>query len=351
MKSPQPLPGKQPLSRALSGKTHSVRDAPLVSIIISTYNSREWLAEAIDSALAQTYPNCEVVVVDNGSTDGTSSWLAETYDTKIRHSQKKHGGLGSGRNFGLNQAKGEYIQFLDADDLLSPDKVLLHVEYLESHSDVDIVFSHCQLFLDGRREELFDWERSGHYQAKDFFQEMFGEGFLLIHMPLSRRTTLAKAGGFDENLGAGTDWDFWLRVARTGAKFSYFPGEATSYYRVRPRSMSKSLSNMSDNLRVLDKVAGYVTDADERRRIEFSRVRGLWWFRYGRMLSETGEILRGLWWMIKGSIAERRNLRYKSLYMVLSLMLGAGRAGRVVARLDRTKGTRATPLLRKGDIV
>lgn len=313
---------------------------PLVSIIIPTYNAKKWLREAVDSALAQTYTQCEVIVVDDGSTDGTREWLTEAYGQRIRYVHQVNGGTASARNLGLKHARGEFIQFLDSDDLLGPEKVASHVECLVSNPEVDIPLGRVLWFYDNRPDCLFEWDRMSHYQAKDFLREMVYEGFILIHSALSRRACLDRVGGFDESLSDCEDWDYWLRVAYSGARFAHPPGPAVVYYRVR-EGYHKSLSlpdHALNGLRVLEKVGTYVVDPKERRRIGLSRAKGHWRFRYGRALAEHGRLAAGLWHMAKGTLADPQHLRYKLLYMMLAIFVGPRKAGKRLERLNRAKG-------------
>ena len=312
----------------------------LVSIIIPTYNSRKWLGEAVDSALGQTHPDCEVVVVDDGSSDGTQEWLTETYGERIRYFSQTNQGLAAARNKGLAEAQGEYVQFLDADDYISSTKIETLVSYLETHPEVDVAFSHCMLFYDGAPQEQYDWYRTDHYQDEDIFVAMLREGFILIHMPVTRTNSLTGVGGFDESLGAGTDWEMWLRLAWHGSKFIYVPGPALCYYRVRSKSMSHSLANSHDNMRVIDNVATYVTSPKDRKRIGLPKEHGRLRFRYGRTLVEQGHRVHGLFHMVLGAIVERRNLRYKIALITMAVFVGPENAeGVLKAILKRTNSS------------
>ena len=315
---------------------------PLVSIIIPTFNSRQWLGEAVDSALAQSYGNCEVLVVDDGSTDGTGEWLDAEYGERIRRLSKPNGGLSSARNVGLEHAGGQYIQFLDSDDFIAPEKVAAHVRYLESNPETDVVYGHCLWFDDGAPHRRFDWPRRDRYGSGDIFGGMlYPDGYLLIHTPLSRRTSLMRVGGFDEDemLMGCADWDYWLRVAWSGATFSYLPGPAMAFYRIRADHMSASRPAHSlGGLRVLAKVAQYVQDPRERERLKLRRAQGHWRFRYGRSLAESGRLPRGLYEMARGVLADRKDLDYKLSFMALTLAMGPRRAANFQLLLKRAKG-------------
>lgn len=315
----------------------------LVSIIIAAHNARQWVREAVHSALGQTYPRCEVLVVDDGSTDGTGPSLAREYGTRLRVLAKAHGGLASARNLALRHAQGEYIQFLDADDLLRPEKVAVHAAYLDTHPDVDVVYSHCLLFRHSAPLTLYDWPRWPRYEGGHLFASMLDEGFLLTHMPLSRRACLERAGGFDEALPGCVDWDYWLRVAWHGAVFAYLDGPAQVLYRVRPESLSAAGARHGESgLRVLAKVAGYVHPLIAWRG-RLSRARGSWRFRYGKALAESGRRGAGLWEMACGMLTDRRALAYKLGLMTLHLTAGPRRAALVLGWWEARKtAARAT---------
>ena len=115
---------------------------PRVSVIVPTYNRREWLCEAIDSILAQTYGDLEVIVIDDGSTDGTGGALRERYGDRIRYRWYGNAGVSAARNRGIELARGEFVAFLDSDDLWLEPKVEKQVHYLDEHPEVGAVF--CQ---------------------------------------------------------------------------------------------------------------------------------------------------------------------------------------------------------------
>ena len=324
-------------------RLHPVRavmssSTPLVSIIIPTFNMRRWVGEAVDSALAQSHVRCEVIVVDYGSTDGTGEWLAAQYGSRIRYLLKEHGLVASGRNFGLRHARGKYIQFLDADDLLLPRKVATHAEYLESHPDVGVVYSDCLRFRDDQVSETYELGRRHLFSSGQVFETMLANAYLLIHMPLLARSWLERVDPFDEELTDAEDFDFWLRLAWAGANFQFLDGEPLVLYRVRSDSVSqRHAEHGSEILRVIQKVRGYVADPAEQHRLRLGRVEGGARFVYGRALAEDGRLRQGVWHMARGLAADRRDPVYKAAYMALAMVAGPRRAGSLVGRLKETK--------------
>ena len=292
----------------------------------------------MDSALAQTYPNCEVLVVDDGSTDGTGEWLVKRYGEQICYLWKENGGVSSARNLGLHHARGEYIQFLDADDLLLPDKVDTHVTYLEAHPEVDVVYCHCLTFSDDP-EEAVEWPRKHLYQSGQVFSSMINGGYILCHMPLTRRKSIETIEPFDEErLQSRADWDFWLRLAWSGANFHYLDGPPMVFYRVYPDSMSHAhVNHAREALTVFQKVRSYVSDAPERRRLRVHQAEGRCRFILGKTLAEAGKLRQGLWQMAQGILADRRDLDYKLSFMALCLIVGPRRAPHALSQFKNHK--------------
>ena len=208
---------------------------PLVSIIIPTYNMRQWIAEAIDSALVQTYPHCEIIVVDDGSTDGTGDFSREKYGAQIRYVYQENKGRGAARNHGLHLARGIYVNFLDADDILAPHKIALQVDFLENHPEYAAVYGRTLLFYDNEPDSIYEPAIVAQYTSGNLLKEMVAAGGLLWTCPtLIRREWIERIGGFDEQMRRCEDFDFFLRLARAGALFAYLPGEPVAFYRKFP---------------------------------------------------------------------------------------------------------------------
>jgi glycosyltransferase involved in cell wall biosynthesis len=181
-----------------------------VSVIIPTYNRAAWVMEAAASVLAQTYRDFELLVVDDGSTDGTLVALA-TFggEIKVRRREERRG-VSAARNLGARAAAGEWLAFLDSDDLWLPDKLARQVEYLKANPDLVI----CQT---GET-----WIRNGvRVNPPEACRKMEGDIFLpslsrCLVSPsavMLHRRLFEEMGGFDEELPAAEDYDLWLRIA------------------------------------------------------------------------------------------------------------------------------------------
>lgn len=181
----------------------------LVSVIIPTFNRPQMLCEAIESVLSQDYPQKEVIVVDDGSTDSTES-VVRKYNNLIKYFRIDHGGVSRARNRGIAEASGELIAFLDSDDLWLPEKLKVQVDYFSKHRDITI----CQT------EEV--WIRNGvRVNPKNIHKKHSGWIFehcvpRCIVSPsavMMRRELLQNIGNFDEKMPVCEDYDLWLRIA------------------------------------------------------------------------------------------------------------------------------------------
>jgi glycosyltransferase involved in cell wall biosynthesis len=122
-----------------------MKSKPVISVIIPVYNGEKYLAEAIESVLAQTYRPIEVIVVDDGSTDGSAD-VAKDFVPLVQYCFQPNGGTGAARNRGIDLARGSFFAFLDADDILVKDKLTLQMAAFDANPDVDIVFGHVKQF-------------------------------------------------------------------------------------------------------------------------------------------------------------------------------------------------------------
>lgn len=191
-----------------------------ISVIIPAYNAAAFLRNAIESALRQTLPALEILVVDDGSRDETGR-IAASYGAPVRCLRRENGGLSAARNTGIEAAQGEWLAFLDADDLW-PEDHLASQWAVASQTGADLVFSDARVVSPQREWE--SWvQRSGHGWVSslpdaafdDAFNRLLRRGsFALPSAVMVRREIVVQAGGFDEGMRPGPeDLDLWLRVA------------------------------------------------------------------------------------------------------------------------------------------
>jgi len=309
---------------------------PLVSIIIPTCNCGRWVGQAIDSAVAQTYPRCEIIVVDDGSTDGTGEWVQAHYGSRINYHWQPNGGVARARNTGLALAQGEYIQFLDADDLLLPGKVACQVSFLEAHPEWAMAYCDNYRFEDDNPSQTIPWSRRDRYGSGHLLDRLVDSGFFLTHSALVQTEWVRHIGGFDENLPSNEDWDFFLRLAAAGAQFAYYPDEPLVLYRSHSGSRSSThIKHGLSGILVLQKLEQAIGDPEERKRLRIRQAIGNWRFAYGRALFEDGRRLAGWKEMSLGLLQDRRSLKYRIGYMLLCPWLGASRADQLLTRVSR----------------
>lgn len=209
---------------------------PLVSIIIITYQDREHVCEAVDSAQAQTYSNCEIILMDDGSTDGTGDMIRDRYGETIQYLWKENGGMGSARQAGFERAKGKYIQFLDSDDVLLPGKILAQVGYLEENPDVAFVYSPTVCFFANDVDERWEWPYRHRYQSGNLLLPVLRDGnFIITAAPLYRKAWLDRIGGIDPSLQVSDDFDTILRLSYAGARAHFLEESPGFLYRVREK--------------------------------------------------------------------------------------------------------------------
>jgi glycosyltransferase involved in cell wall biosynthesis len=189
-----------------------VSSPPLVSVVIPTYQRAALLEEAVRSVLAQTYPHLEVLVEDDGSTDGSGEALARLGDARVAYRRGANVGRPAPvRNRAVARARGELIAFLDSDDLWEPTKLEAQVEALEGDPTLDAVASDAT-WLPPRKHPLLRLDGP----VRPSFGELLCRNFVITSSVLARREAIVAAGGFDESaeLRSVEDYDLWLRLLR-----------------------------------------------------------------------------------------------------------------------------------------
>lgn len=203
------------------------------------YNAAGYLAQAIESVLAQTYPRWELIIVDDGSTDNSRS-IAEGYrDERIRVIHQANAGEAAARNTALAHMHGQLLSFVDADDRFLPDHLELTTTYLDAHPDVDGVYTDgYHIDPDGRRMQTLSSRRRGPFTG-DLFEplarasDVFGPPLCVV---LRRVIVLENQLDFDPRIVIGPDWDFFTRLSQY-ARFGYLPS-CTCEYRIHQTNIT-----------------------------------------------------------------------------------------------------------------
>jgi glycosyltransferase involved in cell wall biosynthesis len=225
----------------------------LVTIIIPCYNAEGWIGEAIQSCLNQTYQPVEIIVVNDGSTD-RSLEIVQKFGSHVRWETGPNRGGNAARNRGFALSRGEFIQFLDADDLILPEKIAVQVDCLEQ-TNSSVVYSDWrhQHHEPNGTLKLEDIKVSGEHS--DILGALLGRWWVAPVALLFRRDIVERVGGWDESLLAAQDTDFFISVALADAPVVYQPGCHSIYRRHGSESVSTSnrLRWLDSHSRVLDK--------------------------------------------------------------------------------------------------
>lgn len=211
----------------------------LVSVMMPAYNAERYIGQAIESVLAQRYERWELIVVNDGSSDGTAGVVARYADPRIRVVHQENQGESAARNRALDEMKGEFVAFLDADDVFYPHHLELTIRYLQAHPERDAVYTdgyHCD--EDGNRLASLSSRRRGPFTG-DIFEELVRASD--VHGPptcvvLHRRPILDQDLRFDPAIVIGPDWDFMTRYAQW-TQFGYLD-DHTVLYRIHQTNVS-----------------------------------------------------------------------------------------------------------------
>ena len=188
---------------------------PKVSVVIPTFNRAHLVRESIDSVLNQTYRDIEVIVVDDGSSDDTAR-VVNSYGEPVRYLFQENKGQGAARNTGIRAAKGEYVAFLDSDDLWSPTKLERQVLLLTRNVAVPFVYCDAEYFDDESGRLLYrSCQLLKLYEGDHVGGRLLVSNFIPAASPVVRRTIFEEVGYFDEDrlLQGSEDWEMWLRIA------------------------------------------------------------------------------------------------------------------------------------------
>jgi len=206
---------------------------PLVSIIIPAYNAEQYLSQSLESALNQSYQDLEVIVVDDGSTDKSVA-IAQEYGSRVKLFQQRNLGAATARNCGVKLSKGQWIAFLDSDDIWAASKIERQLDHCG-----DLSWSHSDWFFIGHNQDgtIKGSDRAPKFGG-DVLSKLIVDNFIGTSTVMVRREVFLEVGGFDDSLRALQDWDLWLRIANH-YEIAYLP-EPLVQYRVRPSSTSRS---------------------------------------------------------------------------------------------------------------
>lgn len=217
---------------------------PQVTVVIPAYNAMTYLPETVNSVFEQSFTDLELLVINDGSTDRVDSWMSTLSNSKIRLISQENQGLSGARNTGIREAKGQYIAFLDADDLWEPTKLEKQVQCLDADVTIGVVYTWTRLIDEVGKPtgRIVASTAEGNVWQQLLEKDVISNG----SSAMVRRDCFEKVGDFDRALSSAEDLDMWLRIA------TYYPfavvKEPLTLYRHYSSSMSKNRQRMLQNL-------------------------------------------------------------------------------------------------------
>ena len=302
-----------------------------MSVIIPAYNCAGILSDTIDSVLKQTYGNIEIIVVDDGSTDGTGK-VAEGYleSGKVRCYQQENGGPGAARNRGIQAARGEFLAFLDADDYLMDDSIEKRMALLAEVGDLELVYSnYITSWSNGEVTTRFN--RTYHEKYRSLCRayvhgEVFeGSPSEIFEIPfdfwtgtvLIARDLMERVGPFRTDISIGEDRDMWIRMSMIAGRIGYIGSPVACYNRSRSGltggdPVRYAIARRDLNYYFLEKYGGSI----QKKNIQKALYESLSWiyFDLGQHYRKSGMKTRGIWNFLKSIYFSPKNdLPYKEI--------------------------------------
>jgi glycosyltransferase involved in cell wall biosynthesis len=218
-----------------------------VSIVFPAYNAMAYLPQAYQSALAQTFTDYEILIVNDGSSDNIEEWVNQITDPRVRYIPQKNQGAQGARNTGIYNAQGEYVAFLDADDLWEATKLEKQVRLLDENPEVGLVDTWITLI--DREGNSKGWVHASTAEGQ-IWSEIIQEPTIICgSSPMIRRECFDHVGVFDPRLRYAGDWDLWIRIASRYA-FAVVK-EPLVRYRIHPQNTSKNCRGMARDCRTV----------------------------------------------------------------------------------------------------
>jgi len=249
------------------------KDFPLVSIVIPTFNISKYIKETLDSALAQTYGNVEIVVVDDGSTDDTPS-IVKKYGDQVRFFRREENkGIPTTLNEGIQYSRGEYVLFFDADDVFMPTTIERAVHCFQNHPEVDFVYFKFLIFydqdgLEKSHEFVIDYPKM---LDRSNFPRFVKGNLLKFSQVMMRRKVFEEGAAIDQSVWYGGDWDLWLQFLSKGY-CGLLCDESLFYCRVHGGGLSGSMKGKfygrKEALVTMERWAELLT-AEQRRQMGY----------------------------------------------------------------------------------
>ena len=310
--------------------TRAITRSATVSVIMPTFNRSALLPKAIESVRRQDYEAWELIVVDDGSSDDTQAVLARfAGDSRIRCFRQENRGQASARNYGIREAHGAWIAFIDSDDQWLAHKLRKQMEYLAGNPDMDIVYGEVErIDLVGR---VLPRRRSMQRHSGWVWRALLDNNFIGMSTAVVRADKLRKVGGFDETMRVVEDYDLWLRLSATG-RFGFLPGVVSQYRVAGPRVSDHVRDCAEANVAAVERFL--TTHPALLPSAEVARVRSQLHGRIARDFAHEGMLSRSLAaaltavWFAPGECSAWRTLAAVALHPVRSTLRGGEASAR-----------------------
>jgi glycosyltransferase involved in cell wall biosynthesis len=221
---------------------------PAVSVVIATYNYARYLPAAVESALRQTFPSFEVVILDDGSTDATPRVVGPLLaDPRVSYHRTAHAGVAAAKNGGVRLSRAPLVAFLDADDVWMPSKLARQAALFRADPGLGVAYT--RRWLIDQRGRRLEYEQPPLYRGR-VLDHLFRTNFVCFSSAMVRREVLDEAGPFDEGLALAVDYDLWLRVALRH-RFDYVDEPLVEYRTGHANLSSRSVERLATALRVM----------------------------------------------------------------------------------------------------
>jgi glycosyltransferase involved in cell wall biosynthesis len=271
--------------------TWKMTDSPLVTVIIPAYNRVDYIEQTIASVLEQTYPQVQLIVIDDGSTDGTCEKI-QAFGNKLQlltHPDHRNKGQSASINLGLRQARGKYIAILDSDDYWAPEKLDVQVNFLEKHPDIGLVYTNGYA-VNAEGEIIYPIYGNNHEENNDADAVLLDCYILLPQNSLVRKAVYDEAGFFEESYRSAQDHDMLIRIAEI-TRFAYLQ-DFLFFYRRHPGSISSTQQALrwETGFRILEKAG----QRHPYKRATLRKRRAVLHYRIGKVRLQEGRHLTGI---------------------------------------------------------
>lgn len=297
-----------------------INSSALISVILPVFNTEKYLTESIESVLIQTYQNWELLIIDDGSTDSSPDiirWFLNA-DNRIRSFKQANGKQGKARNLGIDNSKGKFVAFIDADDLWFPDFLQQQIQFIQL-SRADMVFG--KAVTDNYRKVAVGKEKGLVLKGKDGIKILLRGNLISINTVLIKRECLLHVGKFalSNELQFGEDYDLWLRVLLAG--YSCFENPVyLAFYRSHPEQSTKIVnSKYLQIVKIISSISDKDIENEKRKALYLWLRRALRYQKHDDKIKRIAEILN---YMPSFSIRWLFKIIYKTLpYKIAKRMI------------------------------